>query len=83
MAFFVCYAARGKSNTKLHNAAAGTEAGTIKLVRADSFDGNEKNASVKRTIMTGARDMSKEDTVDVGLVDFLKFLEAEIKHAVK
>lgn len=61
----------------LHNAAVGTESSTIELYRAGNFTDNEKNASVKSTIVTGGRmiDYSDGTAVAVEQIDFIAFLQ--------
>lgn len=54
----------------LHNAAAGTKEGTIRLHRASNFENNEKNASVRSTILEGGRMIDDTNGFDVPLVDF-------------
>ena len=67
----------GKERFTLHNAAVGTEEGTIQLFRAGNFENNEKNASVKSTVMSGGRMIDYEDgaAVDVRMIDFVAFLQ--------
>ena len=58
-------------NVTLHNAAVGTKAGTIQLMRADNFEKNPKGASVKSTVVTGGRriDENEGNAIDVELID--------------
>ncbi|SPH17394.1 31-O-demethyl-FK506 methyltransferase FkbM [Defluviimonas aquaemixtae] len=68
-------------NVTLHNAAVGTSAGAIQLMRADNFDKNPKGASVKSTIVTGGRriDEAEGSAIEVALVD----LPATIRELVR
>lgn len=63
-------------NVILHNAAVGTEAGEIQLMRALNFDKNPKGASVKSTVLTGGRMINEQDgeTISVTLIDLPGFL---------
>jgi FkbM family methyltransferase len=67
---------KGEARFTLHNAAVGTQQGTIRLYRAGNFENNEKNASVKSTILGGGRMIDYEDgsAVDVRVIDFVAFL---------
>ncbi len=67
---------KGETRFTLHNAAVGTAEGTIRLYRAGNFDDNEKNASVKSTIVGGGRmiDYEAGSAVDVRVIDFVAFL---------
>lgn len=60
-----------RSNVKLHNAAVGVEAGTVRLMRASNFDDNPKGGSVKSTIVSGGRNIDErvERAVEVGVID--------------
>lgn len=64
-------------NYTFHNAAVGTEEGSIRLYRASNFDNNEKNASVKSTTISGGRMIAEgeNDGVDVAQIDFVKFVK--------
>jgi FkbM family methyltransferase len=62
----------------LHNAAVGTKSGSIRLHRAANFNNNEKNASVKSTIVIGGRMIDDEGGVDVEMIDFISFLQGLI-----
>ena len=63
-------------NVTIHEAAIGTRAGTIQLMRAVNFDENPKGASVKSTVLEGGRmiDQDLEHAIDVRLLDFPAFL---------
>ncbi|MEZ5777532.1 MAG: FkbM family methyltransferase [Paracoccaceae bacterium] len=68
-------------NVTLHNAAVGTEAGHIHLMRASNFADNPKGASVKSTVIAGGRkiDESASNAIEVELID----LCAAIRDLVK
>lgn len=59
----------------LHNAAVGCTDGTITLFRAANFDQNEKNASVKSTVVSGGRMIDEGAGIRVPQVDFVAFLQ--------
>lgn len=59
----------------LHNAAVGCTDGTITLFRAANFDQNEKNASVKSTVVSGGRMIDEGAGIRVPQVDFVTFLQ--------
>ncbi len=61
-------------NVTLVNAAVGVGAGTVRLMRSDNFDVNPTGASVKSTILGGARRIDAANSVEVPLVDFPAFL---------
>jgi len=58
----------------LHNAAVGCAEGTVSLMRADDFDGDEAKASVKSTIVEGGRAVSGGQFVEVRMINFVDFL---------
>lgn len=58
----------------LHNAAVGVKEGNIRLHRASNFNENEKNASVKSTIVAGGRMIDDIHGVDVKLTNFIEFV---------
>lgn len=64
------------SNVTLHNAAVGTAAGTVRLMRAANWNDNPDLASVKSTIISGGRNIAEAegDGIDVALIDFPAFL---------
>jgi FkbM family methyltransferase len=62
-------------NVTLHNAAVGTEAGTIQLMRAANFDDNPKAGSVKSTVMTGGRNIDEGEGIDVPLIDLMAMID--------
>lgn len=63
---------------ELVNAAVGTSAGTVRLMRAANFDDNPAGASVKSTILTGGRMIDEAEGIAVPLIDFPAWLEARI-----
>jgi FkbM family methyltransferase len=65
-------------NVTLHQSAVGTSAGTVRLMRAANWDENPDQASVKSTIITGGRNISDAEGIDVALIDFPAFLQALI-----
>lgn len=69
----------GQKNVTLHNVAVGTEAGTVKLMRAEGFDDDPAKNSVKSTILEGGRSTTEGETVDVELIDFIKLCKELIK----
>lgn len=58
------------ANVTLINAAVGVGAGTVRLMRSDNFDANPVGASVKSTILQGARRIDTANSVEVPLIDF-------------
>ena len=60
----------------LVNAAVGTQAGTVRLMRAGNFDQNPKGASVKSTILAGGRAIDETSGIDVPLLDFPEILKS-------
>lgn len=62
------------TNVTLINAAVGTRAGTVRLMRAGNFDANPVGASVKNTILDGGRGIDEGNSVEVQLIDFPAFL---------
>lgn len=66
-------AVAGLANVTLHNAAVGPEAGTVTLYRGSNFEDDPKSASVKSTILPGARGVN-ETAIEVPVVDFPEFL---------
>jgi FkbM family methyltransferase len=70
-------------NIVLHNAAVGTKAGSIQLMRATNFDDNPNSASVKSTIISGGRmiDENTENAVEVEMVSIFDFIDdIAVKH---
>lgn len=65
----------GEHRYHLHNAAVGCTEGTITLFRAANFDQNEKNASVKSTVVSGGRMINEGAGISVPQVDFVAFLQ--------
>lgn len=63
---------------KLHNAAVGTSDGTIKLHRSANFNDNEKNASVKSTVISGGRMIDDTQGIEVPIVNFIEFARETI-----
>jgi FkbM family methyltransferase len=59
----------GHPNVTLVSAAVGTAEGRAQLLRAGSFDTNPKGASLKSTLLPGARAMDDTGTVEVAVVD--------------
>ncbi|MGL4236293.1 FkbM family methyltransferase [Tabrizicola sp.] len=58
----------------LHAAAVGTEAGTIRLMRAANWEANPELASVKSTVVAGGQNIADGEGIDVDLIDFPAFL---------
>ncbi len=71
----------GVPNFQLLNVAVGTQDSEIQMFRASNFDDNEKNASVKSTIIGGGRMISYDDTdaVMVKQINFIAYLKDLIK----
>jgi FkbM family methyltransferase len=65
-------------NVTLYQAAVGTEAGTVRLMRAANWDDNPDLASVKSTIVSGGRNITEAEGIDVALIDFPAFLQGLI-----
>jgi FkbM family methyltransferase len=61
-------------NVTLVNAAVGIGSGTVRLMRSDNFDSNPTGASVKSTILDGARRIDAANSVEVPLIDFPAFV---------
>ncbi len=61
----------GRPNVTLYNAAVGTEAGSVRLMRAANFDDNPKGGSVKSTVVPGGRNIDERDgqAIDVAMID--------------
>lgn len=59
----------GLPNVTLVPAAVGTANGRASLRRAGSFDANPKGASLKSTLLPGARAMDDAEAVDVAVID--------------
>lgn len=64
----------GVGNVTLHAAAVGTEAGTIRLMRAANWEANPELASVKSTVVAGGQNIADGVGIDVDLIDFPAFL---------
>lgn len=62
------------SNVTLHPAAVGTEAGTVRLMRAANWDDNPDFASVKSTVVAGGHNIAEGQGIDVAMIDFPAFL---------
>ncbi|MHA6268272.1 FkbM family methyltransferase [Aliiroseovarius sp. CAU 1755] len=69
-------ATRDFKNVTLHNAAVGTKAGMINLMRAENFDENPSGASVKSTVISGGRkiDETNGNSIEVPLISLPDFL---------
>lgn len=65
-------------NVMLINSAVGVGTGTVRLMRADNFGENPEGASVKSTILDGGRRIDAENSVEVPLIDFPSWLQAQI-----
>lgn len=63
-----------RTNVTLIQAAVGTAAGTVRLMRAGNFDQNPVGASVKNTILDGGRGIDATNSVEVPLIDFPAFI---------
>ena len=63
------------------NVAVGTKDSEIQMFRAGNFDDNEKNASVKSTIIGGGRMIDYDDdaAVTIKQIDFVAFLKNLIR----
>lgn len=74
--------ARFSDQPRFHmvNAAVGTRAGTVHLMRASNFTENEALGSVKSTVVAGGRmiDQSSDKMIPVEQIDFVAFLRATI-----
>lgn len=57
-------------NVTLVNAAVGVGTGTVRLMRATTFEKNPDGASVSSTILDGGRGIDTENAVEVPLIDF-------------
>jgi FkbM family methyltransferase len=68
----------GFENVTLHNVAIGTKNDTVKLMRGQHFDRNQKSESVKSTILDGGRGIASDNFVEVELIDFTETLKREI-----
>jgi FkbM family methyltransferase len=66
------------SNVTLHAAAVGTEAGTVRLMRAANWDDNPDFASVKSTVVAGGHNIAEGEGIDVPMIDFPAFLRGLI-----
>jgi FkbM family methyltransferase len=64
----------GVPNVHLHAAAVGTEAGTIRLMRAANWEVNPELASVKSTVVAGGQNIAEGEGIDVAVIDFPAFL---------
>lgn len=72
-------AAAGLSNVELHQAAVGTEPGTVRLYRAQSFTDDPVKATVSSSVMTGKRGQSEENSIEVEQIDLVSFLSKLVK----
>ena len=68
----------GRANVRLVNAAVGVGTGTVQLMRGANFAGNEDQASVKSSILSGGRGVDAGNAVEVALVDFPALVRAEV-----
>ena len=68
-------------NYTFHHAAVGITDGTVRMYRAANFANNEKNASVKSTIISGGRmiDESEGQGIDVPVINFVAFIKTIIE----
>jgi len=68
---------RDLPNVTLHNAAVGTQSGSIRLMRAANFDDNPKGGSVKSTVIAGGRNINEDAGagIEVALIDLPVFLD--------
>lgn len=64
----------GAANVRLHAAAVGTGAGSIRLMRAANWDANPDLASVKSTVVAGGQNIAEGAGIEVALIDFPAFL---------
>jgi FkbM family methyltransferase len=64
-------------NVTLHNAAVGTSAGHIRLMRAINFDDDPNNGSVKSTTTSGGRNINEEEGngIEVPLISLPEFID--------
>lgn len=65
-------------NAMLRQEAVGAEAGTVRLMRAESFGANPKGGSVKSTVVPGGRGIDEAGGVDVSQIDFPAFLRETV-----
>lgn len=65
---------RGVENVCLHPVAAGTVAGSVRLLRASNWDESPDRASVKSTVLAGGHRIDDTAGVDVECIDFPAFL---------
>ncbi len=65
------------ANVRLHAAAVGVAAGTVRLMRAANWDANPDLASVKSTVVAGGHNIG-QDGIDVPMIDFPAFLRGLI-----
>ncbi len=68
----------GQTNVTLVNAAVGVGAGTVRLIRGEDFANNPDRASVKSSIVDGARNVNAADWVEVELIDFPAWVRAQV-----
>lgn len=68
----------GAENVTVMNVAAGAEAGRLRLMRHAAFAENPGAGSLSNTIVTGGRNISAEEGVDVDVIDFPAFLRQKI-----
>lgn len=68
----------GQANVTLVNAAVGVGYGTVSLLRGANFAGNEEQASVKSTILSGGRGVDAGNAVEVPLIDFPALVRDEV-----
>lgn len=68
----------GVANVTLVHAAAGVGSGTVRLMRADNYEGNPEGASVKSTILDGGRRIDAGNAVEVALVDFPGWIKGQV-----
>lgn len=60
------------------NAAVGTSAGSVQLMRASNFADNEALGSVKSTVVQGGRMIDEGSMISVEQIDFVGFLRDRI-----
>lgn len=61
-------------NVTIHPVAVGTQAGTIRLMRAANWEANPDLASVKSTVVAGGHNIAEGQGIDVAMIDFPAFL---------
>lgn len=66
------------ANVRVHPAAVGTQAGTIRLMRAANWEADPDLASVKSTVVAGGHNIAEGEGIDVPMIDFLAFLRGVV-----